>query len=412
MSHKCLIIPEPGKELELVDKPLPAIPPEGALVKVHYCGMCHSDLHFVDGFYQLGDGKKLAFAKRPGYSYPIVPGHESSGVVAALGDSWTNSEQPCPVAVGDRVAVYSFVGCGECPACLSGFDNSCIRAKQRAMGFQTDGSMASHVAVPHVKFLVKVPASVDLRSAAVATCAGITAHSAVMKALPVVRQAMMSVEGQARVLIIGLGGLGLFAIQLANAVLGALGKVHIVAADISEEKLVTAQFIGAHATVLWSASKGNDQNGSSPKAKRAQAADPERGPGSMVDNEVDVFAERTLEACGGPPHAILDFVGSSVTAQRALDVMLPGGILAVVGLFGGSIKLELPLVILQSRTITGFHSGPLASLCEVLHLMERNEVHAPPVEEFSVHEANSALRKLRQGKLVGRAVLNMSEENA
>src|SRR5437763_3570432 len=109
------------------------------LVRIERCGVCHSDLHLQDGYFALGDEKKLDV--RAGRTLPFTLGHEIAGTVAARGEAAQG------VNIGDAVAVYPWIGCGQCKACRRGEENIC--SAPRHLGVNTDGGFASHVLVPH-----------------------------------------------------------------------------------------------------------------------------------------------------------------------------------------------------------------------------------------------------------------------
>src|SRR5262245_24943975 len=133
------------------------------LVRVDRCGVCHSDLHLQDGYFRLGPEKKLDV--RSGRALPFTLGHEIAGTVEGIGP------QADSIRAGDRVAVYPWIGCGSCPACRRGEENIC--AAPRHLGINVEGGFASHVLVPHPRYLIEhdpLPASI----AAILMCSGLT----------------------------------------------------------------------------------------------------------------------------------------------------------------------------------------------------------------------------------------------
>src|SRR5579884_2529782 len=121
-------------------------PPHGSevLVRVERCGVCHSDLHLQDGYFELGGDKRLDITKdRP---LPFTLGHEIAGVIEAAGPEARDA------VVGARVAVYPWIGCGTCAACRAGDENLC--SSHRHLGVAADGGYASHVLVPHPRYLL------------------------------------------------------------------------------------------------------------------------------------------------------------------------------------------------------------------------------------------------------------------
>ena len=208
------VVARNGAPLERIEKPTPIPTGTEVLVEVTHCGVCHSDLHFWEGSYDLGGGRTLLLSDR-GVSLPRAIGHEILGRVAALGPEASG------VAIGDRRIVYPWLGCGMCRQCRAGQDNLCL--KQRSLGVMQDGGFGSHVVVPHPRYLVD-PGDVDPAVAATFGCSGITVLSAIRKVMPL--------APDDPVVLIGAGGLGLAAIGM----LRAMGHEAIISVDISAEK--------------------------------------------------------------------------------------------------------------------------------------------------------------------------------
>ncbi|HEX7564014.1 MAG TPA: alcohol dehydrogenase catalytic domain-containing protein, partial [Bradyrhizobium sp.] len=216
-----------GQPLEAVEVTTPEPTGTQVLLKTTYCGVCHSDLYFQDGYYDLGGGKRLSLKDR-GVTLPFIPGHETVGKVVAFGPEAKG------VAIGDHRLVYPWAGCGKCKHCLSGNDHMCLTP--RSLGVFRDGGYGTHVLVDKPEHLVDF-GNVDPALAATYACSGITAYSAVRK--------LSDVEPDSPVVVIGAGGLGLAAISI----LVALGYQNIVAVDVSDEKLQVAREAGAHSGV-------------------------------------------------------------------------------------------------------------------------------------------------------------------
>eukprot|EP00117_Sycon_ciliatum_P013540 scpid66507/ scgid14168/ NAD-dependent alcohol dehydrogenase len=367
------VIPAPNQTWERRQAQLAPLDPRAVRIKVMYAGLCHSDLHLWQGGYDIGRGQTYNFQDRPGHEYPIVPGHEIAGQVCELGSAVTPEDG---LAVGDHVAVYPFIGCGECPQCLHKRDNFCEKPLQRVLGFQRPGGFSTHTTVPDPRFVLKVPVGLDLRTVAVATCSGLTAFSAVQESRSALALSS-SVRGRARLLVVGCGGLGQWAIRLATAIL-PVAKLDVYAADCREEQLETARTCGAMATVHWAQGLSADE-----------------------------VKERTLSVCGDRVDVVIDFVGSSQTTSHSLGVLQQGGTLLVVGLYGGALEHPLPLLPLRCHRIIGLHAGSTAALAELLALIHENNIKSPPMELFNWHQLNSAVVKLSQAKIHGRAVIEV-----
>lgn len=215
---------EVGKPIQLEELPDPEVGPTDVLVRVAGAGVCHSDLHVIDG--------EVNVRQRP-----ITLGHENAGVIEAVGAQVTDL-QP-----GDGVAVFGAWGCGACPQCERGEDNLCLRPV--FPGVTVDGGWAEKLLVPHPRNLVKLE-GLDPVIAAPLTDAALTPYRAVRK--------LLSRLGPGRTLaVIGVGGLGHMALQIVRALAPA---TTVVAVDLSEDKLAMATELGADHCVAAAADVG------------------------------------------------------------------------------------------------------------------------------------------------------------
>ena len=162
--------------------------PQGSevLVRIARCGVCHSDLHMQDGYFLLGDGKQLDV--RAGRTLPFTLGHEIAGVVESAGPDATGRSP------ARKVAVYPWIGCGTCAACKAGDENIC--AAPRHLGITVDGGFATHVLVPHPRYLIDY-APLSASYAGALMCSGLTAYAA-LKRLRRPRRARAAAAGRAR----------------------------------------------------------------------------------------------------------------------------------------------------------------------------------------------------------------------
>src|SRR3990172_4373665 len=161
-----------GQPLVAVQKPVPAPAGGEVVLAVEACGVCHSDLHIWEGYFDLGNDKKIVAANN-GKCLPLTLGHEIVGRVVALGPEARG------VAVGDRRLVYPWIGCGACAPCRAGEEHICQGAAP-AIGIFVDGGFATHVRVPDARYLMDIhdlPADVACTFA----CSGLTAFGALKK---------------------------------------------------------------------------------------------------------------------------------------------------------------------------------------------------------------------------------------
>ena len=336
--------------LQEIDLPTPE--PQGSeiLLETLYCGVCHSDIHIWEGRYDLGGGRVMNLRDR-GLTLPLAMGHEVVGRVVGLGPEATG------VRVGDVRIVFPWVGCGVCPACVAGEDNMCVAP--RSIGVYRHGGYATHVLSPHGRFLVD-PGTVEPAVAATYACSGISVLSAIRKILPL--------PPDEPIVLVGAGGLGLQAIS----VLKALGHRAIVSVDISAGKREAAAQAGATAT---------------------------------VDGGGEHVAQAIIAACGAQPIAIIDLVNGTATARFAFDALRKGGKLVQVGLFGGELRVPLPMMAIRALTIQGSYVGNLKDLRDLVALAQHGGLEPVPVATVPQSHANEALMRLRDGRVTGRLVL-------
>ncbi len=337
---------EHGKPLQRVIKETPKPQASEVLVRVTRSGVCHSDLHIWDGYFDWGGGKRF-YVKERGCVPPFTPGHEPFGIVEAAGPRATG------VKVGQKRLVYPWIGCGQCPVCKAGQDNYCL--KSRFLGVNRAGAYSTHVLVPDAKYLVDA-SGIDESFAATLACSALTAYSASAK-LP-------ALHAKDRVAVIGCGGVGLVGIS----VLRAKGVKNIIACDIDETKLAAAARLGAKTTL-------------------------------------DTRSPDTVQELQGIAGAI-DFVGSPVTAALGIAALRKGGRYVLVGLYGGELAHPLPPIAQRAIGIVGSYVGNLEELKAVVALAKKGILKPIPVETRAADQASRALEDLKAGKVLGRVVLD------
>jgi len=349
---KSYVLTEFGKPLQTVEAPTPVPHGTEVLLKTLAAGVCHSDLHIWDGYFDMGGGKHQPVADT-GITTPLTMGHEIAGEVAAIGPEAKG------VAPGERYVAYPWIGCGECPACRAGHENICS-ATARTLGIRAPGGYADYVLVPHPRYLAPL-GKLNPVNAAPYACSGLTAYAA----LQAIGEAVYKTQP---ILVIGIGGLGLTCLKL----LKALGGKGAVAADTDPKKREAALAAGALAAI--------DPNAEKPG--RAATA-----------------------AAGAPIAAAIDFVGSESTARLGMSAITRGGKLVIVGLFGGSITLPLPGFPFRALTIQGVMTGTLDEFKALVALAAQGKIESVPLVERNLAEADQTLQDLRAGRIIGRAVL-------
>ncbi|GIK79891.1 MAG: alcohol dehydrogenase [Pseudorhodoplanes sp.] len=342
---------ECGAPLKLIERPTPEPTGSQVLVKIVAAGVCHSDIHIWDGYYEMGGGKRLQLLER-GIKLPLTMGHENVGDVVAVGPDAKD------VRIGARFLVHPWMGCGTCIACKRGEENLCTRPTN--LGVFSNGGYATHMLVPHPRYLFDI-GDLSPEKAAPLACSGITAYSALKKAGAVLKDHP--------VVIIGAGGVGLAAQALVKAMDGK-GAIMV---DLDPVKREAAGKAGALA---------------------------------LVDGGAPDAAGQIIEATGGGAWAVVDFVGSGQTVKLAIDSVVPKGArIIVVGLFGGDITISTPVLPMRALTLQGSYVGSLPEMRELLDLVRRKGLPSVPVATRPLAEVNEALTALKAGKVVGRVVL-------
>lgn len=320
--------------------------PQGTevLIKTMACGVCHSDIHMHEGVFDLGGGKQLEVGREG-----MVLGHEIFGEVLAVGPDAEDAE------IGDRRVVFPWIGCGECAACERGDEQLCTPGC--ALGIAHAGGFADHVLVPHSRYLFDkgdVPDSL----AATYACSGLTAYGA-LKKIGELR------EGD-DIVIIGAGGVGMMAIQIARA----LGMDPIVV-DIDEDKLTAVRALGVN----------------------------------RVYNSSELQTAKEIRKATGGAYAALDFVGAEASVSYGLSCLRKGGMLIVVGLYGGSLTIPIPFIPMNARIIQGSYVGGLEDMGELMAMVRQGKIAPIEITERPLREVNQALIDLKAGNVCGRQVL-------
>ena len=271
-------------------------------------------------------------------------GTENVGEVVAVGPRARG------VKVGDKRLVYPWIGCGTCKVCKRGDEQLCMAP--RFLGVYRDGGYASHLMVPHPRYLLPLGKMKPVEAAPLA-CSGLTAYGALKK--------LGSLVKSEPVVVIGAGGLGLMAISIVKAMKGK----GTIAVDIDPEKRAAAKKLGALAAI-----------------------DP---------NAPDALAQLKA-AAGGGVWAAIDFVGNEQTAQLGVDGLVKGGKLIVVGLFGGQITLSLPLIPIRAMTIQGSYTGSLAELEELMKLVRNKPLPLIPTKTVRLDRRRTSSKTSRPAR--------------
>lgn len=333
---RAMQVAEPGGDFELVERDVPEPGRGEALVRVEACGICHSDMY----------AKLGAF---PGVTFPVVPGHEIAGRIAALGEGANGWEE------GQRVGVGWFGGnCGWCEPCRRGQFISC--QNMGIPGVTMDGGYADYVVVP-ASALASIPDDLDAAEAAPLLCAGITTFNALRHS---------SASGGDLVAVLGVGGLGHLGVQFA-AKLG----FETVAIARGTDKEALARELGAHHYI--------DSTASDPGAALAEL---------------------------GGAKVILATVTASAAMSACLGGLGPGGELIVVGASPDPIEVPPPAIIGGQRGVRGHASGTSKDSEDTLDFSVLSDVRAR-IETMPLERAAEAYERMMAGDARFRMVLTM-----
>lgn len=339
-----------GKPLAQAIRETPKPQGSEVLLKIGSCGVCHSDVHLQDGYFDLGGGNRMDMTRA--MQLPRTLGHEIAGVVVAVGPEAQG------VAVGDRRVVYPWIGCGDCALCDAGNEELC-NAPQ-ALGVHRDGGFSDHVMVPHSRVLLDFDPLPEDQACTLA-CSGLTAYSALKK--------IDALGAKDNVMIIGAGGVGLSAIRLAREL---FNRPPIVV-ELDRSK--------------WDVAR-------------------EAGAGELIDPSADGALRACVKAMGGGVAAAVDFVGAPASFDFGFGALRKGGKLICVGLFGGATTIVPAMVTMKAVTVVGSYVGTLAEMKELLAIARAGRLPAMPLTGRPMSEASQALDDLRAGRIRGRAILH------
>lgn len=334
---------EPGQPLQIIDLPDPDPAPGQIVVDVQRAGICHTDAH-----YRAGTGKT---------TLPVTLGHEVAGIVSAVGQGVTE------VREGQRVALHYLVSCGECPRCRRHGEQFCPTGEM--LGKERDGGYARRIVVPALN-AIPIPDEVSSEAAAIMMCSTATAYHALR---------LGDLQPGDSVAVLGFGGLGVSAVQLARA----LGASEIFAVDVVPEKLALAEKFGA----------------------------------TPLDARETPVHKAILGATDGKGvDVVVEFTGNEKVAHGGLRSLSPGGRLMIVAINLRSFEFNpFTDLLVRERRIIGCSDHTRAELVELMELartgridMSRAVTRTVPLEADAV---NGVLDDLERGSSHLRTVIEL-----
>lgn len=346
-TMKAAVVKEFGKPLVIQEVPIPEPRDGEVLVKIEACGVCHTDLHAVDGDWPVKPNLKALG------SGGFIPGHEGVGFVVKVGKGVTHIKE------GDAVGIpWLYSACGHCEHCMAGWETLC--EKQDNGGYSVNGGFAEY-AIADANYVGILQKDVNFLNIAPILCAGVTVYKGlkVTEARP----------GQ-WVAISGIGGLGHLAVQYAKAM-----GLNVAAIDVSDDKLELAKKYGAE----------------------------------VVANAKTLGEEGTIkkiiEETNGGTHGVLVTAVHPIAFKQALGVVRRGGTVAMNGLPPGEFPVNIFDMILNGITIRGSIVGTRLDLQEAIRFAEEQKVHAH-VAPAKLEDINDIFARMKQGKIDGRMVLD------
>lgn len=340
-TMKAAVVHDFGQKLQIEELKVKEPKDGEILVKVVTSGVCHTDLHAIDGDWPI----------KP--KMPLVPGHEALGYVVALGKNVKNIKE------GDVVGVpWLYSACGHCDHCLTGWETLC--EEQQNGGYSVDGGFAEYV-IANASYVGHLPSKgFDFRAMAPILCAGVTVYKGLK---------MTETRPGQWVAISGIGGLGHLAVQYAKAM-----GLNVAAIDVADDKLALAKKLGADLTV---------------NAK-------EQDPAAFLKKQT------------GGMHGVLVTAVSSTAFGQAMGALRRGGTIALNGLPTGSMDLPIFDTVLNGITVRGSIVGSRQDLQEAIDFAVEGKV-ATTVTGAKLEDVNEVFDKMKQGKIDGRMVLEISE---
>lgn len=325
-------VKESGKPLSAFEYDPGPLAGDQVEIRVDSCGICHSDLSMIDNAWGMSQ-------------FPLIPGHEVVGEIAALGSEINH------LHVGQKVGLGWFSGsCMHCPECLDGHHNLCHTAQHTIVG--RHGGFADRVRC-HWAWAVPLPDGIDRASAGPLFCGGITVFNPIEQ---------FDVKPTDRVGVVGIGGLGHLGLQFLSK-----WGCHVTAFTSTESKADEARKFGAHEVI----------------ASRDDAA---------------------LGKAAGSIDFLLVTVNASLNWDAYLGLIGPRGRMHFVGAVLEPVPVGAFSLIGAQRSISGSPLGSPATTARMLDFCQRHDIR-PQIETFPMREVNEALEHLRSGKARYRIVL-------
>jgi propanol-preferring alcohol dehydrogenase len=338
---KAAVVRRLGAPLSIEEVAVPTPGPGEVLVCIIASGVCHTDVHAAAGDWPV----------KP--EVPFIPGHEGTGIVAAVGAGVTNVKEGDPVGIA-----WLHDACGGCEHCVGGWETLCER--QHNSGYGLNGTFAEY-AIGSAAYVARLPHKPDFVAMAPILCAGVTTYKGIKET---------DTKPGDWLAISGIGGLGHLAVQYAKAM-----GLHVVALDVGADKLTLATSMGADA---------------------------------IVDARAPDAIERVRKITSGGAHGVLVTAVSPSAFSQAIGFTRRRGTVSLVGLPPGTFPTPIFDVVLKRITVRGSIVGTRLDLAEALAFAAEGKVKAH-IHEAKLEDINQTFAALKEGKVDGRIVMRIGE---
>lgn len=335
---KAAVLKEFNKPLIIEEKEIPKPQKGEVLIRIKASGLCVSDIHIQDGIINT-------------VKLPYTPGHEMAGVVEELGENVTGLE------IGDHVTASIDLICNRCRFCLSGMTNLCKSLIR--IGFEKDGSHAEYCVVP-AENVFRVNKDIPFEQVAILTDAVGCMYNAIRN--------KANVKPGDHVLILGTGGLGMNAIQIAK-VFGA----QVYATSRQEDKIQLSVEMGADAAI-------NTRN-------------------------QDLYEEIVKITNGEMCDVVIDNIGIKTSINDAINLIRPGGKVIISGYNDPYFEANYQNMMKYEKEIIGMRGLRRIDIIEVIKLVEQKKIVPYVYKTVEFEKINDALDEMREGKAKGRVVI-------
>ncbi len=346
-TQKSLVYLEHGGKIEIQTTPIPKPDSNELLVKIEYSGICHSDVHAWVGDWNM-----------PGKELPLIGGHEGTGIVVAKGSNVDDED----FKIGDSAGIkWLNKTCLSCEFCNKGEETVC--PKQAITGYTMDGTYRQY-AIVNASQAVKIPHDVNKAELAPVLCAGLTTYRG-LKETGCLPGEWVAIPGAG-------GGLGAFAIQYAKVI-----GLRPIAIDGGEEKGKFCKSLGAEV---------------------------------YIDFTKEDVIKRIYEVTGCGAHGILNVSSSAKTLEYLGDICRPSGTIVLCGVPGKGAANPMPVLTYVGKklTVKGSPVGNRADSQQAIGLFIRGLIKSP-VKIVGLNDVPKIFNMMRQGKAVGRYVVDMSK---